>query len=195
MSEYTPALPPVRLLPRSALGSLDPIRPGLVFDGERLQIAEEPFLSALSLRSSRLGKADDPAPQLSAWGLDASAGPNVLTGSPDLGGARIEPQCWLLTSTAPIAAAAAPAGWLITEVSDRYTAFRLSGPAAVAVIAAGCDPAIVPAGRVARTRFAGMTTALIQRWSDTDVRVLVDVSLGQAFAAWLRQTAGTVTSD
>ena len=147
----------------------------------QLRIVEERSLQCVSVRKSRrLQNAD---------ALALPREPNVLRGSADQGSVRVEPHAWLLISASAQATTSFGPGVLVTDVSDRFTAFRITGALATDVIAAGCDPAVVGAGRFARTRFASLATAMIQRWASDDYRVLVDVSIAWAFAEWLRQTA------
>lgn len=148
----------------------------------RLQIVEEPALCVVSVRKSRTLQ------DVAAMPVE----PNVLSGSAEHGSVRIEPHAWLMTSTSAAQKPPSATGVLVTEISDRLCAFRVTGALATDVIASGCDPAIVGAGKFARTRFASLATAMIQRWAADDYRVMVDVSIAWAFAGWLRQTAATL---
>lgn len=178
------------LRPRSALGSAPHQRPQTILDSDRLCIVEEPLLTIISLRQSRR-QPDYSA--VSNWlrplGLSLPSTANGLSGNEQLGCCWFEPQAWLVTGAVPAAPGAPEAGVLATTISDRLAAFRLTGPAAAQVIAAGCDPSIVRTMRCARTRFAGFATVLIQRWGDEDYRLLIDVSLARSFAGWLKDTA------
>jgi heterotetrameric sarcosine oxidase gamma subunit len=178
------------LAPRSPLGSVGADAPGVIVAAERLRIVEEPFLGAISLRQARVRTDHSAAAAASAqWQLELPEKPNGLTGSAQRGCAWVEPNAWLLTASDASRPPSGPTGVLITDLSDRFAAFRLTGPAAAGIIAAGCDPAIVPRNAQARTRFAALTTAMIQRWDDQDWRILVDVSLAQTFADWLSRAA------
>lgn len=151
----------------------------------QLRIVEERSLQCVSIRKSRrLQDAD---------ALALPSEPNVLRGSAEQGCVRVEPHAWLLISASEQATPSFGPGVLVTDLSDRFAAFRITGPLATDVIAAGCDPAIAGVGRFARTRFASLATAMIQRWASDDYRVLVDVSIAWAFAEWLRQTAASST--
>jgi sarcosine oxidase gamma subunit len=181
------------LAARSGLGSLAASANVLVDTG-RLRIAEEPFLSVVSLRQARVR----PNPEairgaVGLWHLDPPLEANGLAGTPVCGCAWIEPHAWLVTSIGAAATPSAPAGILMTDLSDRFTAFRLSGAAAVGVIGAACDPNILKPLSGARTRFAGLCIAHIQQWADRDYRLMVDVSVAEIVAKWLQQTA-TATS-
>jgi heterotetrameric sarcosine oxidase gamma subunit len=178
------------LAPRSPLGSVGADAPGVIVAAERLRIVEEPFLGAISLRQARVRTDHSAAAAAAAlWQLELPTRPNGLTGTVRRGCAWIEPNAWLLTASDGSPPPAGAAGVLITDLSDRFAAFRLTGPAASGVIAAGCDPAIVPRNAQARTRFAALASAMIQRWNDADWRILVDVSLAQTFADWLGSAA------
>lgn len=181
------------LAARSALGATRNQPPEPILDSDRLRIAEEPFLSIISLRSSRR-QPDNSAVGccLEPLGLSLPEASNGLSGNAQLGCCRFEPKAWLLTGVEPLLPQATEPGVLATTVSDRLVAFRLSGPAATQLIAAGCDPAIVRSGACARTRFAGFATVLIQRWDDQDYRLLLDVSIARSFAGWLLDASRAV---
>ncbi|HZP13014.1 MAG TPA: hypothetical protein VFB36_11390 [Nevskiaceae bacterium] len=154
-----------------------------IVDHAQLRIVEERSLQCISVRKSRRLQTDPSA---------LPSEPNALEGTAEQGSVRIEPHAWLITSSTAGAHGApygSSSGMLVTEISDRLVAFRITGPRATDIIAAGCDPAIVASGRFARTRFASLATAMIQRWATDDYRVLVDVSIAWAFAEWLRRTA------
>jgi heterotetrameric sarcosine oxidase gamma subunit len=162
-----------------------------ILDSSRVRIVEEPRLDTVSVRQSRM-RPDRAAIAaiVARWGLELPDRANGLRGAADLGCAWIEPSAWLLTSTSARQTPASATGVLVTDASDRFAAFRVSGPASIDVVAAGCDPAIVgSASACARTRFASLCTAIIQRWAEDDYRFLVDVSIAQVFARWLRQQA------
>ncbi|HVT35543.1 MAG TPA: hypothetical protein VHE37_08165 [Nevskiaceae bacterium] len=174
----------------SALGvrAGTPVAP--LVEDESLCIVEEPLLAAVSLRQYR-AQPDSSAlvAALAEFKVAAPAQPNAMTGDSRHGAAWIEPHAWLVTALGDLPVPVPRAGLLVTDVSDRYAALRISGARARSVIAAGCDPAILAPMRAARTRFGGVATALIQQWGEDDYRVLVDVSLAQTVAAWLRQAA------
>jgi len=183
-------VPSAGLVARSALGSTPNQPPPAILDSDRLQIVEEPFLSIISLRGSRRQPDHSAVGHwLAPLGLSLPAASTGLSGDARLGCCWFEPKAWLLTAAAPLAPHATEPGLLATTFSDRLVAFRVSGPAATQLIAAGCDPAIVRTGSSARTRFAGFATVLIQRWGDQDYRLLLDVSLARSFAGWLLDTA------
>jgi sarcosine oxidase gamma subunit len=177
---------------RSGLGSLAASAKVLVNTG-MLRIAEEPFLTVVSLRQARVrSNPETIRSAVGMWQLDLPLKANGLTGTPVCGCAWIEPHAWLVTSIGAIATPATPAGILMTSLSDRFAAFRLSGAAAVDVIAAACDPNILEPMSGARTRFAGLSSAHIQQWADQDYRLMVDVSIAETIAKWLQQTAMSV---
>ncbi|MES2488364.1 MAG: hypothetical protein V4607_01140 [Pseudomonadota bacterium] len=171
---------------RSALGSTRNQQPQPILDTEGLRVIEEPFLQIISLRKSRrLPDNSLVSNWLSSVGLSSPQTFNGLSGNAQLGCCWFEPNAWLVTATKPVAMLTAEAGLFATTISDRLVAFRLSGPQAAQVIAAGCDPSIVKIGTCARTRFASFATVLIQRWDDQDYRLLLDVSMARSFAGWL----------
>lgn len=178
-----------RLSAVSPLGTARGSAARIVHHDNELHIAEEPFLSVLSIRQSRrqpdqLGISD----VLAGCSLALPARPAELVGTADLSCAWIEPRAWIVTSTA--AAALRPAkGIYVTDVSDRMSAFRLTGEQAVEIIASGCDPAIAPAGTCTRARFANLSAAILQCWTRNDWRILVDASLALTYSHWLQDAA------
>lgn len=175
-----------RLEACSALGSMRNQQPRSILDTNGLRIIEEPFLHIISLRKSRR-QLDNATVNnwLRSIGLGLPQVPNALCGDAGLGCCWLEPNAWLVTAAAPVAMRAAETGLLPTIISDRLAVFRLKGPMATQLIAAGCDPSIVRNGACARTRFASFATVLIQQWGDQDYRLLLDVSLARGFADWL----------
>src|SRR2546422_651009 len=106
--------------------------PEPIVDNARLRIVEEPSLAAVSIRKSRRMRDVD--------ALALPSEPNVLSGSAEQGCVRFEPHAWLLTSTSSVLDQSRregrPTNALMTDVSDRLVAFRISGPLATDVIAA-----------------------------------------------------------
>ena len=174
------------LTARSALGTARNQQPQTILDTHQLRIVEEPFLTIISLRQSRrLTNNTAVNNWLRSLGLNLPQAANGLAGDAQLGCCWLEPNAWLVTSTMPAVSRASETGLLATTISDRLIAFRVSGPMAAEVIAAGCDADIVKTGACARTRFAEFATVLIQRWGDNDYRLLLDVSIARSFAGWL----------
>jgi len=179
---------------RTALGSTLRQQPQPLFDSDGMRILEEPFLHIISLRKSRRQLDNSVVNNwLSSIGVGLPQASNALSGDAQLGCCWLEPNAWLVTAVAPVVMRAAEAGLLATTISDRLAVFRLSGPLAVQVLAAGCDPAIVKNGACARTRFSSFATILIQQWGEQDYRLLVDVSVAKSFAGWLLDTSRTGT--
>jgi heterotetrameric sarcosine oxidase gamma subunit len=148
----------------------------------------EELLSVYSVREFR-AKPDAVAVSaaLAAWQLRSPAKPNALTGDAQRSCAWVEPHAWTVVSAETRAAPPSTPSTLVTDVSDRTAAFRLTGKGARDVIAAACDPQILQPGFGARTRFASIANALLQQWDVDDYRVMVDISIAPVVAAWLRQ--------
>ncbi len=156
-----------------------------------LRVAEE-RLTVASVREFRAHPDRAAvAAATSAWGLQLPTQANGVSGNAELGCAWIEPNAWLLIAAGARALPEPVPGVLITDVSDRTAAFRVSGQGARDVIAAGCDPALVRHGVGARTRFAGLANAVLQQLGEDDYRLIVDVSIAHAIAAWLALTTPT----
>lgn len=181
------------LAARSALGTMRDQSPQTVCDWDRLRIVEEPFLNIVSLRRSRrLPDSSAMNRWLGSLGLSLPPSANGLSGDAELGCCWFEPHAWLVTAASPVSIGTPEAGVLATRISDRLAAFRLTGPAAAQVIAAGCDPSILKRQTGARTRFAGFATVLIQQWGEDDHRLLIDVGLARSFSGWLLDASRSV---
>src|ERR1044071_7973481 len=87
-------------------------------DQRGLHIAEEPHLEVWSVRRSRISK---PAAPAQSW-------------------AQLEPHAWLVIGARPAIESAHP--FLVTELSDRFTAFRISGEKAADFLAAASSAAL-----------------------------------------------------
>ena len=146
-----------------------------------------------SLRLSRKVPADAVAPLLAAAGVAVPGAPCSFGGDATKLCAWVEPRAWLLMGDAPLALASTPQA-LVTDVSARSAVFELVGPGARDLVAAGCDPALVVPGRVARTRFASLCTALIVQLAPDRYRIVVDVSIAATVADWLNVSAGTTAA-
>lgn len=159
---------------------------------DKLSIVNLPAASPVwSLRQSRAVAAKtDASACLRALGREVPAKPNALTGTVDASCGWLEPHAWILTG-AP-SGTSVPAGFLLTDISDRVAQFAVTGTAAIELIAAGCDPRMVVPGAMARTRFGGVANVIVQRWSENDYRLMVDVSIAAAFAAWLADAAAAL---
>jgi sarcosine oxidase gamma subunit len=182
-----------KLNARSALGAPTASEGKLIVEAEGLHIREEAFLRVFSVRRSlRQKDLREIEEAARAWQLDLPSKQNATTGTADCGCSWIEPNAWLMTSIGPKSAPAGGLRVLVTDLSDRFAAFRVKGRYAVDVVAAGCDAEMFSRAAYARTRFASLTTAMIQRWSEDDYRFLVDVSIASVFAQWLRQTASNI---
>lgn len=161
----------------------------------KVQVAAEPLLHVLSVRQSRRHLDRSAVTQLlSNCALALPARPTEMLGDAANSCGWIEPRAWLITATRAAPPQSAD-GLLLTDISDRTAAFRICGDRAMSLIAAGCDPAIVTDHGCTRARFANLAIIIIQRWSRTDWRLMVDVSLACAFAEWLENTATSIAPD
>lgn len=163
-----------------------------LFRCARVAIAEPAWTPTWSLRQSRT--AADAAALAAAFAALARVRPerpNALAGTAEAGCGWLEPHAWVLTGALP-SAAGLPGSLLLTDISDRTAAFVATGPGASDLIAAGCDPRMVGPGTMARTRFGGIATVIVQRWADQEYRLLVDVSIAPAFAAWMAHAVAAV---
>lgn len=154
----------------SALGTRAGAAPAPLIDRTDLRLAEEPFLKILSLRTSRKETSAIDA-LTGSLGLPAPHAPNYCSGDAAWSCAWVEPRAWLLFGRDAVSA---PAGWLVTDLSDRFMALRASGTRAPQLLAAVVS-VILQSGRCARTRFAEETEVFIQQLSDEpDYRLLID---------------------
>ena len=79
---------------------------------------------------------------------------------------------------------------MLTEVSQRQAAFRISGAQAPAILASAISlvDGLRP-GRCGRTKFAEEADVFVQQLADADYRLLIDVGLSRYAADWLREAA------
>lgn len=147
----------------------------LLHEGAGVRISEAPFTRVVSVRQSR--KSPDTR---AAQDYVKTLGGQAL---------HLEPRAWLVLSEQLLADAQPPPDLMVTDLSDRFALFRIGGPGALDVIASGCDPTLVPVGAGIRTRFGAMANVVIERRSENDCRLAVDVSIAGAMASWLVQAA------
>jgi heterotetrameric sarcosine oxidase gamma subunit len=81
---------------------------------------------------------------------------------------------------------------VLTDVSDAFVCFELSGAQAVEVLVSGCSldlrAANFPSGRVARTSLAGIPTIIRKTSEPRKFRCLVDRSYARHIRDWLLVT-------
>jgi heterotetrameric sarcosine oxidase gamma subunit len=188
MSSDMTATPITTLRTVSGLGSAAGT-PRRLVSREGLYIAEEVGLPVLSLRRSRIDADDAWLPQLlGELGLPMPGQPRQMSGDAQLACTHIEPHRWLLTGVAEPGGLAVK-GWLVTDVSAAYGAFRLTGSKAISVLASGGNLHGIEPGMSCRLPFAESVNVVIQRLTDEDFRLMVDVSYAAFLADWLNDAA------
>jgi sarcosine oxidase gamma subunit len=188
MSAQTNSMSPSFALSiESAFGTLPGVAPQVLVDDASLRIVEEPFLRIVSVRASR--KGDIAIRQ--QWPIPSALSPNTFEGTSAQSVARFEPLAWMLIGDGGMETPASIDGCLVTDLSSRLTAFRITGPAAVDVLASSAGVHPRPGGFL-RTLFAESYAVLLQGFDDADFRLLVDVSLARACADWLIDAATLV---
>lgn len=182
----------------SALGTRPQTAPAPLADGAGVRVAEEPLLPVQSLRSARSQATDTAA--LTEWlGAATPTAANRFGGDAHLSCAWVEPRAWLLLGAAPAPPAAARHTLLITDLSDRHAAFRVSGGRAGELLAAALGgPAALEAlraGRCVRSKFAEEVEVFVQQFADApaDYRLLFDAGLAHYAADWLCDAARLLT--
>jgi heterotetrameric sarcosine oxidase gamma subunit len=168
--------------------------PTPLFGGGGLRIVEEPFLTVLSVRRSHAGSGDA-AIVVAALGSTPPAQPNDFTGDATASCAWVEPHAWWLVraADAPIGQPIVPTAFILTDISDRIAAFRVTGELATVLLAAatavGVTPQALASGRCAKTRFAEEVEVMIQQLGPVEFRVLIDAALAQYASDWLCDAA------
>lgn len=180
--------------PISALGSRRTSSGAVIVDTPQLKFSETPWLKIFSLRASKMHSSEQSlSALLASLGLQVPGAANAVQGSLQRSVSWLEPRAWLLVSASDVEIAR-QAHWLITDISDRVAVFTVQGERARDVIAAGCDPQILRPGTMARTRFGGMANVIVEQWGVDEYRLLIDVSIASAFAAWMKMTADNLLS-
>ena len=179
----------IELQAASSLGHAPGSAPAPVVQTEGLRVVEEPGLSVMSLRRSRI-QADEAwlGTTLTALGLDVPAGPRQMSGDAQLACAQVEPHCWYLTGAEPVIDTAGE-GWLVSDLSARFCILRILGDAAADVLASGGNLKGLNVGMTLRLPFAESVNVLLQRFADDEFRLIVDVSFGPFVAEWLTDAA------
>ena len=181
-------------LRRSPLGATSG-QPVVVARGGDVEIAERPFLAQILLRV-------DPDPAAIAaveggTGLRLPTDPNRLVASPQTGRLAISlaPDEWLVvgredssTLEGTLAAAVAPRGGAVVDVSAQRTLLELTGSGARDLLAAGCSVDLHPrtflVGAAAQTTLARVDVIIGRGGVDT-YHVAVRASFARYLVAWL----------
>ncbi len=133
--------------------------------------------------------------------VDLSGRINTAATSGSLAALRLGPDEWLLLADDEmprlqdvLSGRIAATAYAAVDVSDRFVAIEIAGPAVEDVLAASCplplDVAAFPVGRATRTLFA---KAEIVLWRRSDDRFRLEV--GRSFAPYLVGLLATVIRD
>jgi sarcosine oxidase, subunit gamma len=154
---------------------------------ERFACREDPFRVLTELRCA--GGAVDEAVEVAGLPLPGPARSHA-TGSRLA--VSLGPNWWLLDSPAGSAPVAGTAGVSAVDVSASRVVLRLSGPAAVDVLAHGCSldlhPTVFAVGATASTLLAKAPVVLARPFDD-EYRCWVRSSYARYLSAWLIDAA------
>jgi len=156
--------------------------------GDRLTIAEHPYLSQFDVRA----RGEDVATAGRALGVDLPTTPNTVATNGQVAALWLGPDEWLIVGVAdppPI-----PPGVGLVDVSAQRTAIDLHGRAVLELLSFGCALDLERLGPrwCAQTELA--RTSVILWGSDGQVRILVRASFARHLAAWLVDAANSVAS-
>jgi sarcosine oxidase subunit gamma len=151
--------------------------------GDRLTVAERPYVSQLNLRA----RGEEVAVAENALGVPLPTKPNAVTHRGRLTALWLGPDEWLVVGASP--PPVVPPGVGLVDVSAQRTTIILFGPSILDVLAYGCALDLERPGAewCAQTELA--RTPVILWGSDAAVRILVRASFARHLASWLLDAA------